>query len=99
MHKLFLKEIFQKYLRGDATNEEQKLVESYYQLFDDERSVFETLSTDEKNKLKSALQNKIYDRVLKENKKGFVIKLQNPLFIRIAATVLFQTNQQKKQRL
>jgi transmembrane sensor len=88
MHKLFLKEIFQKYLRGDATNEEQKLVESYYQLFDDERSVFEALSTDEKNKLKSALQNKIYDRVLKENKKGFVIKLQNPLFIRIAATVL-----------
>ncbi len=88
MHKFFFKEILQKYLRGDATNDEQKLVESYYQLFDAEPPVFDAISTDEKNKLKSALQNKIYDSVLKENRKGFVIKLQHPLFISIAAAVL-----------
>lgn len=60
MDKRYLLRLLRKYLNGNATAEERKFVEDYYNAFSEESDVMDTFTSDEKAALESELVDNIF---------------------------------------
>ena len=56
MDKHYFIKLLHKYHKGDLTKEEQQFLESYYNLFQNEPDVLDTLSIEEKNEIKNEIK-------------------------------------------
>lgn len=63
MDRNYFSELLQKYLRGEATREEVKFLESYYNLFDGEPDVLKSLRVQEKDALKSEIHGNVWRKI------------------------------------
>lgn len=63
MDRNYFSELLQKYLRGEATREEVKFLESYYNLFDGETDVLESLPVIDKNALQEEIHGNVWRRI------------------------------------
>jgi ferric-dicitrate binding protein FerR (iron transport regulator) len=63
MDRNYFSELLQKYLRGEATREEVKFLESYYNLFDGEQDVLEALPVQDKDALQSEIHGNVWRRI------------------------------------
>lgn len=83
-------QILRKYGQGSATAEEQKFIESYYNLFEGESRQESVLGKEVRERLKKDMLNEIWEKIVEEEERtiyhGKVKKLFQPA--KIAAVVL-----------
>ncbi|TAM96319.1 MAG: DUF4974 domain-containing protein [Chitinophagaceae bacterium] len=59
-------QILRKYRQGNATAEEQKFIESYYNLFEGEPALESWISREDKARLKKSMLNEIWEKIVEE---------------------------------
>ncbi|MEO8416458.1 MAG: FecR domain-containing protein [Ginsengibacter sp.] len=82
--------LLNKYLAGNATNEEQLFVENYYKLFQNEPDVLDASSFQQRSNLRNSIRHSIEDNIIKaENTQIRPIKFIRFRFVHIAAAIVF----------
>ncbi|HEV8084894.1 MAG TPA: FecR domain-containing protein [Chitinophagaceae bacterium] len=82
--------LLNKYLAGNATNEEQLFVENYYKLFQNEPDVLDALSFQQRSNLRNSIQHSIEDNIIKgKNTQIRPIKFIRFRSAHIAAAIVF----------
>ncbi len=90
MDKLYFLELLRKYLKGEATNEEQEFLLSYYNLFQYEPDVLALLSKEKKEELKSQMYATIWKNISRREQSYGKVKTMRKWLVRMsAAAVLF----------
>lgn len=82
MDKRYFIKILSKYLHGNATQQEEQFLFSYYQLFQDEPDVLALLNDEEKDQLNAQIDSAIWEKVEKHeelNKKHRYLVLWQPI--------------------
>lgn len=87
MDKYYFIKLLHKYRKGDFTKEEQQFLISYYNLFQNESDIIDTLSTEKKNEIKSEIQEKIWDNISEDEQPYQKIRFINRKFIKMTAAV------------
>jgi ferric-dicitrate binding protein FerR (iron transport regulator) len=65
MEKQYFIELLQKYRQGDITIEEKRFVEAYYNLFQNEPDILQSLSAEERKAFKEGMLRNIWDDIIK----------------------------------
>lgn len=90
MDKHYFIKLLHKYQQGDLTKEEQQFLESYYNLFQNEPDVLETLSIEEKKEFENEIKGTIWDNISKAEQADQKIRFLNRRLIKmVAAAVIF----------
>jgi len=87
MKKQHFLHILKKYRQGKATEEEQRFLEAYYDLFESE-SGMEDLNEEEKERLKQGIKNDIQEQIVKKELRTAKVRKIHSLR-KIAAVLLF----------
>lgn len=66
MEKQYFIELLQKYRQGDITGEEKRFLEAYYNLFQNEPDILQSLSAEERKALKEGMLRDMWDGIIKE---------------------------------
>jgi len=66
MEKQYFIELLQKYRQGDISIEERRFVEAYYNLFQNEPDILQSLSAEERKAFKEGMLRDIWDGIIKE---------------------------------
>jgi len=85
MNKDYFINLLHKYLKGNATAEEQQFVESYYSQFQREPDVLDMLSMEEKEEFKQDIKRSVWDSISKEEMAGHKVISLNRKLVRMAA--------------
>ena len=85
MDKHYFIKLLHRYQQGDLTKEEQQFLESYYNLFQNEPDVLETLSIEEKKEFENEIKGNIWNNISKEEQPSHKIRFINKRFIKVAA--------------
>src|SRR6185437_2471100 len=85
MDKNYFIKLLRDYQQNNLTKEEQQFLESYYDLFENEPDVLDTLSIEEKNEFKNRLKANIEKSISAEEHSSPKIKFINRRFIKPAA--------------
>ncbi len=85
MDKNYFITLLHKYLQGESTKEEQIFVEKYYNLFQNEPGVLDTLSVDEKRTLKNNITDGIWSNIAKSEDRDKKVRFINSRFVKLAA--------------
>ncbi len=88
MDKHYFIKLLQKYRQGNVTKEERQFLESYYNLFQNEPDVLNSLSEEEKNEMKEHLAERVWDNISKIDGGKSKIRSINTRFIRVAAAAI-----------
>jgi ferric-dicitrate binding protein FerR (iron transport regulator) len=88
MDKNYFIKLLHKYLDGDLTNEEQRFLISYYNLFQNEPDVMEVLNIEEKEELKNDIKSAIWNHISEEEQAVSKIKFINKRFVKLAAAAV-----------
>ncbi len=91
MDKSHFIKLLHKYLKGNATEEERIFVEKYYNLFQNDPGVLNTLGTDEKKAFKNNLRDDIWRNIFKVAPQGEKAKLINYRYVKLAAAAVLVT--------
>lgn len=89
MNKNYFIKLLRKYVQGQATYEEQVFIEQYYNLFQNESGVLDTLNVDEKKAFKNNLKDEIRNNISKIEQPGEKVRSINTLYIKLAAAAVF----------
>jgi transmembrane sensor len=76
MDKQYLIQFFYKYSRADSTEEERNFVKSYYNLFQNEPDIFDSLDLGKKTQFKNEIKGQIWDRIIYNERLGHNKKLK-----------------------
>ncbi len=63
MDKKFFIELLEKYIKGDVTEEEERVLNSYYELFESNDNGLKSLNTEEREDLKNKLNKNIWEKI------------------------------------
>lgn len=85
MDKNYFIKLLRDYQQNNLTKEEQQFLESYYDLFENEPDVLDTMSIEEKNEFKNGLKANIEKSISAEEHSFPKIKFINRRFIKPAA--------------
>lgn len=85
MDKHYFIKLLHKYQQGDVTKEEKQFVESYYNLFQNEPDILDTLSFEEKNEFENEIKVNIWNNISKVEKAAPKIRFINKRFIKVTA--------------
>ncbi|MEO8568984.1 MAG: FecR domain-containing protein [Ginsengibacter sp.] len=88
MDKYDFIKLLHKYLKGQSTKEEQLFVEKYYNLFQNEPNVLDTLSSDEKEILKNNLKDNIWKDISNSVQPDKKLRSINSRHLRLAAAAV-----------
>ena len=88
MDKNYFIKLLHKYLDGNLTNEEQRFLISYYNLFHNEPDVMEVLNIEEKEELKNDIKSAIWNHISEEEQAVSKIKFINKRFVKLAAAAV-----------
>jgi transmembrane sensor len=88
MNKYYFIKLLRKYLEGESTREEQMFVEKYYNLFQNESDVLETLSLKEKKVFQNDLKDAIWNNISKNEQTDKKVRIINKKFVKLAAAVV-----------
>ncbi|HEY9364902.1 MAG TPA: FecR domain-containing protein [Chitinophagaceae bacterium] len=88
MDKNYFIKLLHKYLDGNLTNEEQRFLISYYNLFQNEPDVMEVLNIEEKEELKNDIKSAIWNHISEEEQAVSKIKFINKRFVKLAAAAV-----------
>ena len=88
MDKNYFITLLHKYLQGESTKEEQIFVEKYYNLFQSEPGVLDTLSVDEKRTLKNNITDGIWSNIAKSEDPDKKVRFINSRFVKLAAAAV-----------
>jgi len=88
MDKNYFITLLHKYLQGESTKEEQIFVEKYYNLFQNEPGVLDTLSVDEKRTLKNNITDGIWSNIAKSEDPDKKVRFINSRFVKLAAAAV-----------
>lgn len=86
MDKQYLIELLQKHQQGTITDEEKRLLETYYNLFEDEQDVLALLSLEEKKKLQRGISKNIWKDIFHQAHPVKVVWYKRNLFLKIAVS-------------
>jgi ferric-dicitrate binding protein FerR (iron transport regulator) len=89
MDKHYFIKLLNKYHRGDSTKEEEQFLASYYNLFQHEPDILNTLSTEEREKLRKDIKDAIWSDVPRDIhpvEKGALLSRR---LIKVAAAAIF----------
>ncbi|MEO6133539.1 MAG: FecR domain-containing protein [Ginsengibacter sp.] len=85
MDKHYFIKLFKKYQHGNLTFEEQQFLIKYFDLFQNEPDVMQTMDSEEKQNLKNSIQNSIWEHVLIDGSKKAPVRFMNRSFVKWAA--------------
>ena len=85
MNKDYFIKLLHRYQNGDLSNEEQQFLESYYNLYQNEPDVFNSMNPEEKDQLEIEIREAIWRNVSKEGKHGVKIISTHKRFLWIGA--------------
>jgi ferric-dicitrate binding protein FerR (iron transport regulator) len=88
MDKHYFIKLLHKYLKGDLTKEEQQFLESYYNLFQNEPDILDTLSIEEKIEFKNDIKGTVWDNISKDEQPDQKIRFFNKKLIKMAAAAV-----------
>jgi ferric-dicitrate binding protein FerR (iron transport regulator) len=88
MDKRYLLQLLRKYLNGNATLEERKFVEDYYNSFSEESDVMTAFTSEEKAALENELVQNIFGSVPNEKFVDPKLRPMRPRYWKIAAAVI-----------
>ncbi len=88
MDKFYFIKLLHKYVHGESTKEEQIFVEKYYNLFQNEPDVLDTLSFDEKKTFKNKTRNGIWSNIAKSELTNKKVRLINSRYVKLAAAAI-----------
>ena len=90
MDKQYFIRLLDKYSRTNLTKEEREFVESYYNMFQNEPDILESLDVDKKNQFESEIKDQIWDRIFDNKSRADIIKLnqRNRIWIASAAVIV-----------
>ena len=64
MNKKYFSELLHKYLRHEASEEECELLIKYYNTFESEPDIFDSLTRNQKDDIRNEIENRIWDEIL-----------------------------------
>src|SRR5665647_2572070 len=85
MDKHYFIKLLHKYQQGNLTKEEKHFLESYYNLFQNEPDVLDTLSIKEKKEFENEIKENIWSYISNEERSDKKIRFISKRFIKIAA--------------
>ncbi len=88
MNKYYFQKILEKYLEGDASREQQIFIERYFDLFENEPGVLDTLSSREKINLKGSLKENVWSNISGGQPVAGKWRWNHSKFLRVAAAVV-----------
>ncbi len=91
MDKDYFIKLLQKYQQEDVTKEERQFLESYYDLFQNEPNILDTLSIEEKNKFEREIKETMWNNISNVEKASPAIRFINKRFIKVAAAAAIFT--------
>ena len=90
MDKQYFIQLLHQYQLGNLTIEEQQFIESYYNQFQDDPDIFETLNAGEKEELGNSMKDAIWSHILRKEAYSQKKRFFNKRFTRMgAAAVIF----------
>lgn len=88
MDKQYFLQLLQKYNRNNLTKEEREFIEAWYNLFQDEPDILDSLDADKKNQFKNEIKGKVWDKIINVESPGRTIRLRQRRNIWIAAAAV-----------
>lgn len=85
MDKHYFIKLFKKYQHGNLTFEEQQFLIKYFDLFQNEPDVMQSLNSEQKQDLKNSIQESIWDHVLNDGTQKAPVRFINKSFVKWAA--------------
>jgi len=85
MNKDYFIKLLHRYQNGDILKEEQQFLESYYNLYQNEPNVFNSMNLEEKNQLEIEIRETVWRNVSKEEKTKVKIISINKRFLKVGA--------------
>jgi transmembrane sensor len=85
MNKNYFIKLLRKYLKGESTKNEQIFVENYYELFQNESDILDTLSAQEKKAFKTTLKEEIWSNINKSEETDKQVRPINMRHVKLAA--------------
>lgn len=85
MDKQYFIKLFKKYQHGNLTFEERQFLIKYFDLFENETDVMQTMDSAEKQDLKISIQNSIWEQVLNDGPKQAPVRFMNRNIVKWAA--------------
>src|SRR5665647_551779 len=85
MDKHYFLKLLHKYQQGELTKEEQDFLENYYNLFQNEPDILNTLSIEEKKEFENEIKEKIWFNISKDEQSDQKIRFIPKRFIKMAA--------------
>jgi len=89
MDKHSFKITLQKYQQKSLTKEEQDLLYSYYNLYQNEPDILDEFSNEEKDKFKALLKDDIWNNISHDEKSLSKVRSLNKTFIKVAVAATF----------
>ena len=89
MDKQYFINLLQKYQQGRLTKEEHQFLESYYELFQNEPDILNTLNNEEKKEFENEIKGNIWNNISKEEQPSAKIRIINKRIIKAAAAAIF----------
>lgn len=88
MDKQYFIKLLKKYHHGNASSEETQFLESYYNLFQNEPDIFNSLSEEEKNQIKENISEGLWNRISKKERGSDKVMRIDTRFMRVAAAAV-----------
>lgn len=88
MDKQYFIQLLQKYFDSDLTKEERDFIESYYNLFQNEPDILDSLDAYKKNQFKNDIKGKVWDRIINTESPEHSIRQSRKRTIWIAAAAI-----------
>jgi ferric-dicitrate binding protein FerR (iron transport regulator) len=88
MDKQYFIQLLQKYFDGDLTKEERDFIESYYNLFQNEPDILDSLDVNKKNQFKNEIKGKVWDKIINTESAGHSKSLGQKKYIWMAAAAI-----------
>ncbi|MCW3091498.1 MAG: anti-FecI sigma factor FecR [Ferruginibacter sp.] len=88
MEKRYILKLLHKYLKGDLAKEEKHLLETYYNLFQNEPDIMDTLSMEERKEFKNDIKDAIWDKISRDEQPTQKVQFLNKRMIKIAAAAV-----------
>ncbi len=90
MDKQYFIQLLHKYFKTDLTKEEREFLESYYNLFQNEPDILDTLDVHKKNEFKNEIKGAVWDTIIHKESPDHALRLikRRDMWIAAAAVIL-----------
>lgn len=88
MDKGYFLKLLNKYQQGKTTGEEDQLIISYYNLFENNPDVMELLTSEQKEHLKHDIRDDIWRNILENKRSGNKIRFMDKVYVKVSAAAI-----------